>query len=177
MPSKLKGRTEMFNKTFLSCLIMTFGASAYANTTVPVMGTVESKCVVTQDVVGVFGNPSPGVLSTNPVSGGVMPIVRYDVVQASYYSARIFHPNDFSESPALSDVVYWEGETTVAQVSDPLMADYDNTKIEYDNVTEVALTVAGSTWFKVDSQATYGVGRALPGGNYQATVVAECIAI
>ena len=57
------------------------------------------------------------------------------------------------------------------------MSDYDNTKIEYDNVTEVALTVAGSTWFKVDTSATYGVGRALPGGSYQATVTAECIAI
>ena len=166
----------MFNKTFLSCLIMTFSAGAYA-TQVPVMGNVESKCVVTQDVVGVFGNPQPGTLSTNPSDGGVMPIVRYDVVQASYYTARITHPNSFTESPALSDVVYWEGDTSVAQVSDPLMSDYDNTKIEYDNVTEVALTVAGSTWFKVDASATYGVGRALPGGSYQATVTAECIAI
>ena len=112
----------MFNKTFLSCLIMTFSAGAYA-TQVPVMGNVESKCVVTQDVVGVFGNPQPGTLSTNPSDGGVMPIVRYDVVQASYYTARITHPNSFAESPALSDVVYWEGDTTVAQVSDPLMSD------------------------------------------------------
>jgi len=176
MPSKLKGRTRMFNKTLISLLMMTFGASAYA-TEVPVMGNVESKCVVTQDVVGVFGNPEPGVLSTNPTDGGVMPVVRYDVVQSSYYSARITHPNSFTESPELTDVVYWDGETTVSQVSDPLMSDYDNTKIEYDNVTEVLLSVAGSTWFKVDASATYGVGRALPGGSYQASVVAECIAI
>ena len=57
------------------------------------------------------------------------------------------------------------------------MSSYDTDKVEYNNVTEFFLTVAGSTWFKVDSEATYGVGRALPGGSYQAAVMAECIAI
>ena len=55
--------------------------------------------------------------------------------------------------------------------------DDDNDKIEYNNVTEINLTVAGSTWFKIDSEAIYGVGRAYPGGQYQSAVIAECIAL
>lgn len=156
---------------------MTFGLNAYASTSVPVSGMVESKCVVTQDVVGVFGNPTPGVLSTDPANGGVNPVVRFDVVQASYYTAKISHPETFTESPALSDVVYWTGSASVDQVTDANMSSYDTDKVEYNNVTEFFLTIAGSTWFKVESEATYGVGRALPGGQYQAAVLAECIAI
>jgi hypothetical protein len=57
------------------------------------------------------------------------------------------------------------------------MSAYDAAKVEYNNVSEFDLTIAGSTWFKVESQATYGVGRAFPGGNYQAAVTAECIAL
>jgi len=167
----------MFNKTFILLVMMTFGLNAYASTSVPVSGSVESKCVVTQDVIGVYGNPLPGVLSTDPADGGVRPVVRFDVVQASYYTAKITHPDSFTESPALSDVVYWTGSASVDQVSDAGMSSYDTDKVEYNNVTEFFLTVAGSTWFKVDSEATYGVGRALRGGNYQAAVMAECIAI
>ena len=64
----------MFNKTFISLVMMTFGLNAYASTSVPVSGSVESKCVVTQDVIGVYGNPLPGVLSTDPADGGVRPV-------------------------------------------------------------------------------------------------------
>ena len=167
----------MFNKTFILLMTLTFGLNAYASTSVPVAGTVESKCVVTQDVTGIYGNPTPGVLSTDPADGGVRPVVRFDVVQASYYTAKITHPETFTESPALSDVVYWTGSASVDQVSDADMSAYDTNKVEYNNVTEFFLTVAGSTWFKVESEATYGVGRALPGGNYQTAVLAECIAI
>ena len=167
----------MFNKTFILLFMMTFGLNAYASTSVPVSGMVESKCVVTQDVVGVFGNPTPGVLSTDPADGGVNPVVRFDVVQASYYTAKISHPDSFTESPALSDVVYWTGSASVEQVTDANMSSYDTDKVEYNNVTEFFLTIAGSTWFRVESEAEYGVGRALPGGQYQAAVLAECIAI
>lgn len=167
----------MFNKTITVLFAMMFSVSAYSSTSVPVMGSVDSKCVVTQDVVGVFGNPSPGVLSTDPTSGGVDPVIRFDVLQAETYQARIAHPDSFSESPGLSDVVYWTGSTSVDQVTDANMSAYDAAKVEYNNVTEFNLTIAGSTWFKVESQATYGVGRAFPGGNYQAAVTAECIAI
>jgi len=64
----------------------------------------------------------------------------------------------------------------VHEVTDAAMSNYDNTKIQYDNVTEVNLSVAGSTWFKVTSQADYGFNKALPAGTYRAIVQAECIA-
>jgi len=166
----------MFNKTLLSCVLLTFCASAFA-IDVPVTGSVESRCVVTQDTVGVYGNPAPETLTTAPASGGVHPVVRYDVIQASYYMARITHPESFSDSPVLTDTVTWAGSTSTDQVSDASMSAYDTNKVEYDNVTEVDLTVAGSTWFKVESSADYGVDKAFPGGTYQALVVAECIAI
>jgi len=167
----------MFKKSFVLLLLMVLGNTAYASTSVPVSGSVESKCVVTQDIGGVFGNPAPGTLSTDPADGGVRPVVRFDVIQASYYKAVITSPETFTESPALTDVVYWTGDVSVDQVSDANMSAYDNDKIEYNNVTEIALTVAGSTWFKIDSEAVYGVGRAYPGGQYQSAVIAECIAI
>lgn len=164
----------MFKKAII-VLAMAFTTSAYA-VDVPLAGTVDSKCVVTTDTRGVFGNPLPYRLSTDQADGGVEPIVRYDVVQADYYKALISHPISFSESPVLDDVVNWTGTVSVAEVSDPLMSDYDNTKRLYDNITEVDLAVTGSTWFKVASQADYGFNKALPAGTYRAIVTAECIA-
>ena len=155
---------------------MTFCASTYAED-MEVVGNVESKCVVTPDISGVFGNPSPSVLSSDPTDGGVDPVVRFDVIQASFYKARIVHPNDFSEAPSLNDVVNWTGDTATSQVSDTGMSGYDAAKVEFDNVTEFDLTVAGSTWFKTESQADYGYGKAFPAGVYRAVVSAECIAI
>lgn len=143
---------------------------------VPLVGTVDSKCVVTTDTLGVYGNPLPYRLSTAAADGGVEPIVRYDVVQADYYKAFITYPESFSESPTLDDTVTWTGTVSVAEVTDALMSAYDNDKITYNNVTEVALSVAGSTWFKVESQADYGFNKALPAGTYRAVVQAECIA-
>lgn len=154
-----------------------FAMNTLAQVDVPITGTVESKCIVTTDTQGIYGNPTPSVLSTAQADAGVEPIVRYDVIIADYYKARITHPNSFSESPALNDVVNWTGGTTVAEVSDALMSAYDQNKIEYDNVTEVDLSVAGSTWFKVESQADYGYDKAFPAGTYRAIVSAECIAL
>ena len=167
----------MFNKTFTSlAVLLTFCASAFAEE-IPISGTVESKCIVTQDTAGVYGNASPETLSTATADGGVHPVVRYDVIQADYYMSRITHPTSFTESPALSDTVTWTGATSVDQVSDSEMSAYDSNKVEYDNVTEVDLSIAGSTWFQVESEADYGYGKAFPGGQYQAVVTAECIAI
>ena len=167
----------MFNKTLkLWAILMTFCASAFAEE-IPISGTVESKCIVTQDTAGVYGNSSPESLSTASADGGVHPVVRYDVIQADYYMAKISHPASFTESPALNDTVTWTGTTSVDQVSDASMSAYDTSKVEYDNVTEVDLSIAGSTWFKVESDADYGYGKAFPGGQYQAVVTAECIAI
>ena len=143
----------------------------------PIIGQVESKCVVTSDKQGVYGNPSASILSTDAADGGVEPVVRFDVVLAEAYKAVIAHPTAFSQSPQLNDVVNWSGSTAVEAVSDAGMSAYDTSKVEYDNVTEVELTIAGSTWFKVSSEADYGFNKALPGGTYTAIVEANCIAL
>jgi hypothetical protein len=167
----------MFNKAILAAVCALFASTAWGQLEVPVTGTVESKCVITTDTVGIYGNPLPGKLSTAQADGGVQPIIRFDVLQADFYKARVVHPNTFSESPSLSDTITWTGDTTVAEVSDAQMSAYDQNKIEFDNVTEVDLSVAGSTWFQVASTATYGVGKAFPAGTYRTIVGAECIAL
>ena len=166
----------MFRKA-LPILFMGLTMSAAVAAEIPIVGSVESKCVITTDTQGVYGNPTPSKLTTKVSDGGVPPIVRYDVIQADYYKALISHPQSFTESPALGDVVNWVGEVTVDQVSDTNMAAYDNDKRLYNNVTEIDLTIAGSTWFKVASTAEYGYDKAFPAGQYRATVQAECIAI
>ena len=158
-------------------VILLFCAFSAQAEDMEVVGNVQSKCIVTPDTAGVYGNPTPDVLSTDPTDGGVDPVVRFDVIQASMYKARILYPTSFSESPALNDVVTWAGDVATSQVSDTGMSGYDAAKVEFDNVTEFSLTVAGSTWFKTESQADYGYGKAFPGGVYRAVVSAECIAI
>ena len=168
----------MFKKTIAAAFIaMLTGTSSASAVEVPVIGNVESKCVIVTDTAGVYGNPTPNKLSTAAVDGGVEPVVRFDVIQADYYKAVIAAPNTFSSSPALNDVVNWTGTVSVAEVSDPLMSAYDTNKRTYDNITEFDLTVAGSTWFKVSSIALYGADKALPGGTYRAIVNADCIAL
>ena len=165
----------MFKKSLAASIaMMAIGAQA-AN--VPIIGNVESKCVVTIDKQGVYGNPSASILSTDAVDGGVEPVVRFDVVLADAYKAVISHPISFSQSPALNDTVTWTGSTSVEAVSDAGMSAYDTDKIEYDNTTEVDLSIAGSTWFKVSSEADYGYSKALPGGTYTSIVEANCIAL
>lgn len=163
-------------KVVLTAIATLFSMSALAGEA-PIYGTVESKCVIITDTTGVYGNPTPGKLSTNTADGGVEPVVRYDVISADFYKARITYPNDFSSAPALSDVVNWTGSVTVKEVSDAAMAAYDQNKIEYNNTTEVDLTVAGSVWFKVSSVAEYGFNKSFPAGTYNAVVTAECVAL
>ena len=165
----------MFKKTLALCVSLA-AVNAYAVDT-PIIGQVESKCVVTSDKQGVYGNPSASILSTDAADGGVEPVARFDVVLAEAYKAVIAHPTAFSQSPQLNDVVNWTGSTSVEAVSDAGMSAYDTSKVEYDNVTEVELTIAGSTWFKVSSEADYGFNKALPGGTYTAIVEANCIAL
>jgi len=165
----------MFKKS-LAIAATLIGMNAVAEE-VTITGTVASKCVVVTDTVGIYGNPTPSELSTATADGGVEPIVRFDVLQASFYKARITYPISFSESPALTDVVNWTGDVSVAEVTDASMSAYDTSKIEFDNVTEVDLTVAGSTWFKVESTADYGATKAFPAGTYRAVVSADCIAL
>lgn len=165
----------MFKQSLTAAAIL-FAASAQA-ADVPITGNVASKCTIYTDTQGVYGNPLPNTLSTLPADGGVKPVIRYDVVNGGMYKAVIATPDEFSASPNLDDVLAWEGSVAVAEVSDAQMSDYENNKVLYDNVTEIELTVAGSTWFDVTSSADYGVGKALPGGTYRALVSAECIAL
>ena len=115
-------------------------------------------------------------MSTDTADGGVEPIVRFDVAQADYYKAVISYPESFSQSPSLDDTVTWTGDVSVDQVSDTDMSGYDTNKVEYNNTTEYELTVAGTTWFAISSEADYGFDKAFPGGTYRAIVTAECIA-
>jgi hypothetical protein len=154
---------------------MLLSTCVFANET-PITGNVESKCVITTDTPGIYGNPSPNLLSTNAADGGIEPVIRFDVISAGYYKAAIATPVDFSISPSLSDTVTWEGAVSVGEVSDAQMSAYDSEMRLYNNVSEVDLTVPGSVWFKVESSAQYGYDKSFPAGNYNAIVTAECIA-
>lgn len=164
----------MFKKALLASAFV--ACTVQAQVDVPITGNVASKCVITTDTPGVYGNPTSNKLSTLPVDGGVMPIVRYDIIEADSYKAQISWPNDFSSAPALNDVVNWDGLTEIAEVSNAEMAAWENTKIQWDNVTEYDLPLAGSIWFKITSTADYGYDKSFPGGTYRASVLAECIA-
>ena len=167
----------MFKKSLIASALFVCSVNvASAQVDVPITGNVESKCVITTDTPGIYGNPTSNKLSTAPQDGGVNPIVRYDIIEADSYKAHLSWPQEFSTSPVLNDVVNWTGVAEVAEVSDAGMADFETSKIEWDNVTEFDLTIAGSVWFKVDSTANYGFDKSFPGGIYRAAVLAECIA-
>ena len=159
--------------TFMSTILMATSAFALDS---PITGNVSSKCSIFTDTAGVYGNPTPDELSTKAADGGVDPVVRYDVTVADKYKAKISWPNSFTSSPNLTDAVNWDGETVVKSHSVSGMSAYEAAKVEYDNHTEFDLTLAGSTWFSIESEAKYGSAKSLPGGEYKANVVAECIA-
>ena len=144
---------------------------------IPITGTVASKCVIYTETPGVYGNPTPGVLSTAVADGGVLPIVRYDVVQSGYYKAVITTPTSFTSSPTLSDNVTWTGSVDISRVTDAGMSVYTTNKRTYNETTEITLSVPGSVWFKADSKATYGYNKAFPAGTYRSIVTASCIAV
>lgn len=158
-------------------LIALAAASSAVAAEVPITGTVASKCVITTDTVGIYGNPSPSILSTAAGDGGVEPVIRFDIISANHYKAVIETPNYFSASPALNDVVNWAGSVTVGEVSDAQMSAFEPAKRVYNNVTEYDLTVAGSAWFNISSQADYGYDKSFPSGTYSAVVNAECVAL
>lgn len=165
----------MFKKIVLASLLALPLLSVAQD--VPIVGTVSSKCIIYTETPGVYGNPSPSVLSTLPVDGGVQPIIRYDVLQSGYYKAVITTPNSFSSSPSLTDNVTWTGSVDVSRVTNAAMSAYSTNKITYNNTTEIVLSIPGSVWFKADSKAEYGYNKAFPAGTYRAMVTASCIAI
>jgi hypothetical protein len=160
-------------------LIPALAATAsVAGASIPINGFIESKCVIQSDTPGRFGNPTVDELSTKAAEGGVMPIIRYDIITASKYKAVITTPTNFSASPSLSDSVDWTSTTVAGQMSDSEMSVFNSDKAIYNNghTTMFDLVKAGSVWFNVTSEAKYGVGKAFPSGNYTALIVAECIA-
>lgn len=170
----------MFKKAIVlvSALFLsaTIGYTAQAEN-VPITGTVQSRCVISVDTPGVYGNPNAYTLTTAATDGGVQPIVRYDVTLADAYYAQITTPTTFSSSPSLSDTVTWTGSTEVSAVSDATnMGSYETNKVTFGQTTQYDLTATGSTWFKSSSSATYGGNKAFPGGDYTAYVEAVCIA-
>jgi hypothetical protein len=177
MTTKTKRSKSFMNiKPIIVGMTLGLACTAVQAEDVPIVGNVQAKCSIFTDTAGVYGNPTPNELSTDSADGGVAPIIRYDVAQADYYTARIRYPNSFSSAPTLTDSVTWTGSTTVSATSDTGMAGYEAAKVEFDNATEYDLTVAGTTWFSVTSNATYGFNSAFPAGQYTAIVEAECIA-
>lgn len=169
----IKG-TKMFKTSLVFAMSLT--ATAVMAEEVPIVGTVEAKCSVYTDTQGIYGNPTPSTLSTAAADGGVIPKVRFDVAQADYYTAKITYPTEFSSAPGLDDALAWTGAISVAEVTDAGMSAYDTNKVEYNNVYETALSIAGTTWFQIESSVAYGYDKALPPGEYTAIVTAECIA-
>ena len=153
-----------------------FSKTVEANTNIT--GNVQSRCLVATDTPGYYGNPNAYTLNTTPADGGQKPIVRFDASLAGAYFAQISYPTSFSSSPSLSDNVAWTGAVTVSQTSSSDMSGYQAASTTTGSMRQYALTHAGTTWFEVTSQATYGGGqnKAFPGGSYTAVVVAECIA-
>jgi len=146
-------------------------------TSTPITGMVASKCVITTDTDGGYGNPTATKLSTLATDGGVLPIIRYDIITANAYKAKIHTPVAFTSSPPLgSETVNWSGSTVANQMSDSNMSAFNTNKVVYNNTSEFDLTLAGSVWFDVTSAATYGYNKAFPAGTYQAVVTAECVA-
>jgi hypothetical protein len=146
-------------------------------TSTPITGLVASKCVITTDTDGVYGNPTATKLSTLATDGGVLPIIRYDIITANAYKAKIHTPVAFTSSPPLgSETVNWSGSTVANQMSDSNMSAFNTNKVVYNNTSEFDLTLAGSVWFDVTSAATYGYNKAFPAGTYQSIVTAECVA-
>ena len=161
---------------FLSgCTLWKFGG-VEANT--DITGSVQSRCSINTDTAGYYGNPSAHTLSTTASDGGQEPIVRVDNSLANAFYVRLGHPTSFSSSPSLADSTAFSGAVTVVQVSESGMDGYQNASTLSNNVRQYALTVAGTTWFKITSQAVYGGGQSkpFPSGQYTAVVVAECIA-
>ena len=172
-------RQKMFKKIIPVCLLSSILAAPLTTIAedIPIVGTVSSKCVIYTETSGVYGNPTPNVLSTAAADGGVQPIVRFDVVQSGYYKAVITTPNLFTSAPLLTDVINWTGSVEVSKVTDAAMSAYTTNKRIYNETTEFNLTVPGSVWFKTNSRAEYGYNKAFPAGTYRSIVTASCIAL
>lgn len=163
-------------KKLMLGLALGMSLSAFAENA-PINGTVQSRCIISTDTEGTYGNPNAYTLTTSTSDGGVLPVTRFDVTLADAYYAVITAPDAFSTAPTLPDQVVWTGDTSVKAISDSTgMANYETAKVEYGYTDKYDLTATGSTWFETSSVATMGGSKAFPGGSYTSLVVAECIA-
>ena len=145
----------------------------------PISGDVSANCSIYTTTPGEYGNPNPYTLSTAAASGGVDPIVRVDIGAANYYKTKFTYPNSFSSSPSgVTDNLTFTGTVTVSSVSVAGMSVYETNKVSVANTVTYDHTLAGSSWHKITSQATYGSAdnTALPAGAYTALVTISCIA-
>ena len=164
----------MFKK---GIMVLALASTTAIAADIPITGNVQSRCIISTDTPGVYGNPNAYTLTTDPSDGGQLAVVRYDVTLADAYYAEITAPSEFSSSPSLPDTVTWTGDTEVQAVSDATgMGSYETDKVEYNMTDKYDLTATGSTWFKTSSTATMGGSKAFPGGSYTAIVEAVCIA-
>lgn len=164
-------------KKLIVAAALALGFTAGA-TEIPIRGLVTSKCIINVDTPGIYGNPTPEILSTVAADGGRPAVVRYDVIQAGYYKAIITTPDSFSTSPTLEDSVTWTSNVDVSKITNASMSAYTNAKRVYnDNITEIDLTVQGTVWFAATSKAQYGYNKSFPMGEYKSVVLAQCIAL
>ncbi len=77
---------KYFTMVLTVCAFPAFAGS------VDIVGNVAAKCVIQTDKSGVYGNPTASTLSTAPSDGSVLPVVRFDVAIADYYTANIMQP-------------------------------------------------------------------------------------
>ena len=63
-------------------------------TSVPINGTVQSRCVIQSDTPGTYGNPNAYELSTLNTAGGNNAVVRIDVTLADSYYVNITAPSE-----------------------------------------------------------------------------------
>jgi len=165
-------------KKLIATLSLILACSPILAENIDITGDVQSRCTINTDTAGFYGNPSAHSLSTTASDGGQKPIVRVDVSLANAYYAQISYPTSFSTSPSLSDTVAWTGSVAVSQTSSSDMSGYQAASTTTGSMRQYALTVAGTTWFEVASNAAYGGGQSkpFPSGSYKAYVLAECIA-
>jgi hypothetical protein len=162
-------------KILLAGAMALLASPALASSSTPINGSVASRCSIVTEIAGVYGNPIASKLSTLVADGGVKPRIRTDVISANAYKVKFSWPISFSTSPTLSDSVVWNGEISVSAVGVAGMSAYEGAKVEYNNHTEYTMTLAGSTWFEVESTALYGSTKSYPGGEYSAVVIVQCI--
>ena len=116
---------------FILATLVGFSTFALADNTA-INGNVQSRCIISTDTEGTFGNPNAYTLTTSTSDGGVLAVTRFDVTLADAYYAVITAPSSFSSSPSLPDTVTWTGDTTVKAVSDSTgMSAYETNKVEY----------------------------------------------